>query len=418
MSLGGGSHGIQDLLSMAVDNADLAGMVVAVAAGNDGPGFGTVSSPGLAPRALTAGATTVPHFVGAPLTISSGSLGLASGEFKIVEANLTGTLGAVLATPGPLGLACATLPAGSLANKIAVISRGSCTFSTKIRNAQTAGAIAVVIVNNVAGDPVAMAQDGTANQPTIPAYMASLAKRGDLVAANGGSATIGKTLQYFLTTNVDIRAGFSSEGPTDVDFRVKPDVMAPGVNVLSAQPKTACAAPPCWAFFQGTSMATPHLAGSAAVVISQHPTWMPAAVRSAIVNTAEEGKVTSHTNGTTVLTNVNIIGGGRENLASAVAAKVALDPVSLSFGSTPSGSGQSLTKTIALTNLATAGPITVSVTNQSGSGVTFGASYANGTITVTMSAVKGIAAGNRQGILRVSAGGTEVAHAALYALIK
>jgi predicted nucleic acid-binding protein len=55
--------------------------------------------------------------------------------------------------------------------KIALISRGTCTFSAKIRNAQAAGAAAVLVANNVAGDPTAMASDGTANQPTVPAYM-------------------------------------------------------------------------------------------------------------------------------------------------------------------------------------------------------------------------------------------------------
>src|SRR5947209_16282074 len=55
--------------------------------------------------------------------------------------------------------------------RIALISRGTCTFSTKIRNAQAAGAAAVLVANNVAGDPVAMASDGTPSQPVVPAYM-------------------------------------------------------------------------------------------------------------------------------------------------------------------------------------------------------------------------------------------------------
>jgi subtilisin family serine protease len=66
MSLGGGAHGIQDLLTIAVDNLDQANMVVAVAAGNSGPGHYTIESPGSAARALTAGASTVGHFIGAP----------------------------------------------------------------------------------------------------------------------------------------------------------------------------------------------------------------------------------------------------------------------------------------------------------------------------------------------------------------
>ena len=64
--------------------------------------------------------------------------------------------------------------------------------------------------------------------------------------------TVGATPAYFGTSNADLMAGFSSQGPTDVDFRVKPDVVAPGVNVLSSIPHHACPTPPCFAFFQGS----------------------------------------------------------------------------------------------------------------------------------------------------------------------
>lgn len=70
MSLGGGAHGIQDLLTIAVDNLDQANMVSAVAAGNSGPGHYTVESPGSAARALTAGAATVGHIVASPITVA------------------------------------------------------------------------------------------------------------------------------------------------------------------------------------------------------------------------------------------------------------------------------------------------------------------------------------------------------------
>src|SRR5438128_9575090 len=136
-----------------------------------------------------------------------------------------------------------------------------------------------------------MAQDGTPNQPTIPAYMLSRTDGQALIGSDGTATTIGASLDYILTANSNFMAGFSSQGPTDVDFRVKPDVVSPGVNVLSSIPAAFCVAPPCWAFFQGTSMATPHLAGSAAVVIGQHPDWSAAQVRSAIVNTADQGVI-------------------------------------------------------------------------------------------------------------------------------
>jgi minor extracellular serine protease Vpr len=426
MSLGGGASGIQDLLGMAVNNLDVANMVTAVAAGNSGPGHFTVESPGSAARALTAGASTVPHFIGAPFTFNGNTIGLGIGDFATVDADLTAPLGVVTGSLGGLGTACSALPDGSLTGEIAVLSRGTCTFSAKIRNAQAAGAVAAVVVNNVAGDPVAMGQDGTANQPTIPAYMASLADRATLAAADGVSGTISATLSYILSTNVDIMAGFSSQGPTDVDFRVKPDVVAPGVNVLSSIPHQFCDAPPCFAFFQGTSMATPHLAGSAAVVRGQHPDWSAAQIRSAIVNTADQGVLRDFQTGTQIVTDVNIIGAGRENLLSAVNAAVALDPVSVSFGAVPSGSGQTQTFTLTLTNLTGSAQTFNVAVGAGGGGVAFSVSPsslnlpagASGAVTVTMSADRGAGSGDHQAILTVSNGGTEIAHAAVYTLIK
>ena len=431
MSLGGGSHGIQDLLSEAVDDLDQAGMVVAVAAGNSGPGFFTVESPGLAPRALTAGASTAPHFIGAPVTVTGfGTFGAASGSFATVSSDLTSPLGPVLSGTS-LSTACSALPAGSLTGKIALISRGVCTFSTKIRNAQGAGAVAVLVRNNVAGDPIAMGQDGTPSQPTVPAYMVSRSD-GDAVKGSGGaSTTIGATKQYFQTTNADIMAGFSSRGPTDVDFRVKPDVVAPGVNVLSSVPTAgsvlspACAVPPCWAFFQGTSMATPHLAGSAAVVLGQHPTWSPAEVRSAIVNTADAGVLKNFSTGAPE-TNVNVIGAGRENLNAAVHASVALDPVSISFGAVPFGSGQTKTFEVTLTNLRASATTYTAAVGAGDSSVGYSVSPtavllaggASRTITVTMSAVKGAVGLFHQATLTISDPGGPVAHAAVFTLIK
>jgi len=428
MSLGGthgksGNIGGQDLLTIAVDNLDQANMVVAVAAGNSGPGFMTIESPGSAARALTAGASTVGHFIGAPITPLGGpTFAGAVGEFATVDTDLTAPL-AVTSGTGTNGLstACSAF-SGSLAGTIALVSRGTCTFSTKIRNAQNAGAVAVLVGNNVFGDPTAMGQDGTANQPTIPAYMVSRISAGSpgLKDFNGVQTTIGATLTYLQTGNNDFMAGFSSQGPTDVDFRVKPDVVAPGVSVLSSIPHQFCDLPPCFAFFQGTSMATPHLAGSAAVVIGAHPSWAAWQVRSAVVNTADVGVLKSATTGNPV-SNVNVIGSGRENLLSAVTAGAGLDPVSVSFGAVPSGSGQTLNFDVTVTNLGTAAATFPVSVGAGGGGVAYSVSpisvsLAPGAwtvVTVTMNAAKGAVPGNHQATLTV--GGS---HGAVYTFIK
>ncbi|MGE5615960.1 MAG: S8 family serine peptidase [Bacillota bacterium] len=425
MSLGGGSHGIQDLLTVAIDNLDAANMVVAVAAGNSGPGLFTVESPGSGKSALAAGAASVPHYIATPVSVGSASYGAASGDFATVSADLTDPLAVLTGSTNGLDTACAALSA-DLTGKIALLSRGGCTFSTKIRNAQSAGAVAVVTVNNIGGDPIAMGTDGTANQPTIPAYMVSLTDGMALKSDDSLSTTISATLAYFQTANADIMASFSSEGPTDVDFRVKPDVVAPGVNVLSSIPHQFCASPPCFAFFQGTSMATPHLAGGAAFLRGLHSDWSAAQIRSAIVNTADQNVLKKSANPAALEHNVNIIGSGRENLAAATNAGVALAPVSVSFGAVPSGSGQPRTTDLAITNLGgTPATLTLAVTDGDSS-VAYGLSSssvtlaggASTTITVTMSPDRGAALGGHQAMLRVSKGSAEVAHAVLYTLIK
>src|SRR5512142_3220549 len=96
MSLGGRASGIQDLLTMAINDLDQADMVVAVAAGNSGPGHYTVESPGSAARALTAGAATVGHFIGTPITVGGQTFAGASGDFATVSSDLTAPLGVVL----------------------------------------------------------------------------------------------------------------------------------------------------------------------------------------------------------------------------------------------------------------------------------------------------------------------------------
>ncbi len=426
MSIGGshgksGNVGFEDLLMNAIDDLDQAGMISAVAAGNSGPGFNTVESPGAAARALTAGAVTVGHFIGVNVTVGGTNYAAAVGQFG-PTAPVSGPL-SVVATDG-----CS--PLSGLAAKIALIARGSCTFSTKIRNAQTGGAVGVVIRNNVGGPPISMAQDGTPNQPTIPGVMVSNTTGVTLTGLGGSATTIDATKTYvqaLATSNV--LAGFSSRGPTDVDFRVKPDVTAPGVNVLSSIPSSgpeSCVpafAAPCWAFFQGTSMATPHLAGSAAVVLARHPSWPAWAVRSAVVNTADEN-VLQTSNGACCDLDVNDVGSGRENLSSAVGASLALDPVSVSFGAVPSGSGQTGSRQVTVINL-TGGTLAVpapAITGTTGTGVTYsvsGASFSlaaggTATVTVTMSAAKGASPGAHQAILRF--GG--LAHAAVFTWIR
>jgi len=343
LSLGGGYHGNNDLLAIGLDNAVEAGVTVAVAAGNSGPGGGTVESPGRARNVITVGASTNQHFVGQPFTYPTGggtTVGAAVGDFDALPAtpfNLFDT-----ASDG-----CTSVPAGA-SGDLAIINRGNCTFSQKVANAKAAGAIAVLIVNNVAGDPIAMARTAGFDD-NIPAVMIGLNEGAALRASGATTALANATFQEFITANKDILAGFSSQGPTNVDLAVKPDLTSVGVNVLSSitcvgKADTCPGDGSGWAFFSGTSMSTPHIAGSAAVLRDLHQDWSPAQIKSALVNRADlvvkDAKTGIHDIGPTAQ------GAGRENLSVAANGTTWLSPVSASFGKVTVGHPTSLTITL------------------------------------------------------------------------
>jgi minor extracellular serine protease Vpr len=341
LSLGGGFHGNNDLLSIGLDNAVDAGVVVAVAAGNSGPGPGTIESPGRARKVITVGASTNQHFVGEPFTYPSGggtTVGAAVGDFPPLAAGSFN-----LFFNSQLN-ACTSVDPGASGN-VVVVDRGGCTFSTKVRNAIASGAIGVVVINNAAGDPSAMGKDGGGGDD-LPAVMIGKNEGAALRTANPPDASTTAIFQEFITPNKDILASFSSQGPTLVDLAAKPDVTSVGVNVLSSCVETDpidCGEAP-WAFLSGTSMSTPHIAGSAAVLLQLHSDWSPAQIKSALVNRADlvvKDSVTgTHDVGPTAQ------GTGRENLSVAADATTWMDPSAASFGKVTVGHPTSLDITL------------------------------------------------------------------------
>jgi subtilisin family serine protease len=163
-----------------------------------------------------------------------------------------------------------------------------------------------------------------------------------LALANAAQKTItvdGSSQKEFFSDgpSADIIAGFSSRGPAFIGTKllaeIKPDVVAPGVNVYSSILMSSCSSPPCFAFFQGTSMATPHVAGSAALLKQLHPDWSPQQIKSALVNSAKR-PVGSSSNASP-LANPMDRGSGRIDLAAASKITATIDAhktVSLNFG--------------------------------------------------------------------------------------
>jgi subtilisin family serine protease len=169
-------------------------------------------------------------------------------------------------------------------------------------NAAAAGVVPVV----AAGNDFDVAGDGSVGSPAnAPAAITAAA------STLGGDGT-----------HPDHIASFSSGGPTPVSLLLKPDVTAPGVDVLSSVP------PHDFEVLDGTSMAAPHVAGAAALLLQRHPTWTVEQVKSALAST---GAVV-HPTGASGEVSVLREGGGRIDLVRADQPLIFTDPTSLGWG--------------------------------------------------------------------------------------
>jgi subtilisin family serine protease len=176
-------------------------------------------------------------------------------------------------------------------------------------------------------DIVIEAIDGAARAGVVPAIAAgNEGDSGKGTVSSPGSAPLAITAAAATTGRhaaADIIASFSSIGPTPYSLQLKPDVTAPGVAVLSSIPKAG------FAEFSGTSMASPHVAGAAALLKQQHPTWTVAQIKSALMLT---GDPVYANDARTVQTTPLSGGGGRIDVARASTPLVFAAPSCASFG--------------------------------------------------------------------------------------
>jgi hypothetical protein len=222
-----------------------------------------------------------------------------------------------------------TLPSGSLHGAVALVSRGFCTFDSKVARVQQAGGSGIILVDNRSGEanplPIRLAITGGIISDLDGATLRAFAD------ANGGRTTFRVSSETdpreIQTGRSGVITSFSSAGPTNFDHRLKPDVAAPGGQILSATLSEFAGAP--FAVFDGTSMSAPHVSGAAALLLQQHSSWTPQQVKSALVSSAGPAwGNTARTSEASVL----LEGGGLVNVAAANDPKLFTDPVSLSYG--------------------------------------------------------------------------------------
>jgi Subtilase family/PA domain len=293
-SVGGGAQPWTEAVSLAFLNATDAGIFVASSAGNSGPGPNTmghlepwVSSTAAAQHGRgsfvlaldVTGPGNVPEPL-RPVLVEEGSGGIA---FNTTIPGTTPLRVSARIDTGDDG--CAAFPANSFQDAIAVVRRGTCSFTIKADFAKAAGAVAVVIANNAAGAILPSVPGTTIPVFGMPQADADLLR--DFVAANP-TATAGVEYPPLVLPNVaDALGAFSSRGPAGTFDLVKPDVTAPGVSILAVIAGTTITGfENAVDLYNGTSMASPHQAGAAGLIRQARPTWSVPEIKSALALTA------------------------------------------------------------------------------------------------------------------------------------
>ena len=272
MSLGASFGDPNDPSAVASDNATKVGTVVVASAGNSGHDAAYVTgSPAVAPGAISVAASIDGglEVLGLEVNSPEGVAGVyeAAESAISVPLSVTGPITEDLAVADPL-LACDPLAnPGEIDGKIAFVQRGVCPFSDKHLNVQAAGAVGIVVFNNVPGDPIVMG--GVSEGIEIPGVMISLSDGQTLMGAINDGETVNVTMSADIVIPkpelADTLAGFTSRGPGG-GSTFKPDVSAPGFAIRSANVGAGTGS----SVSSGTSMAAPHVAGLAALLAEQH----------------------------------------------------------------------------------------------------------------------------------------------------
>jgi subtilisin family serine protease len=284
-SVGGGAAG-PGADEIAFLFAADAGVHVATSAGNSGSGAATLGNPGTMPWMTTVGASTQSRFFQATLVLGNGSEYVGAsitpgiGEAPLVDA---ANHGGDLCVPG-------TLDAG-VAGKIVLCRRGAIARAAKSQAVAQAGGVGTILYENTDDNSLFSDTHWTPtvhidNTPglAVKAYIAS--------AASPTAEIIGE--QYSEWPSAPSMTYFSSRGPNPVSpDLIKPDITAPGIQILAGNSPTPIGGIPGELFqaIAGTSMSSPHIAGLFALIDQANPDWSAAMVKSALMTTAYQDVV-------------------------------------------------------------------------------------------------------------------------------
>ena len=369
-----------DLVAQTFENAIKAGMVIVASAGNDGqsgniaPTFNTIESPADAPSVIAVGATTNSHYFLPAVIVSGGPSNLQQ-----IAAQPSDSFGPIGALTAPLvdasqlgannGLGCSAFPVGSLSGQFVLIQRGTCNLSTKLTNAENAGAIGVIFYMADQSTPISpTGLSSSSTQAVMVSNSDGLALKNFIDSNAGHTVTIDPAGVEHTSPNFNQISFFSSFGPSVGDFAIKPDLVAPGAVppdglyggiYMAAErydPLGGLFSSTGYAAADGTSFSTPIVAGAAALVKQRHPNFNSAQIKSALVNTASQS-VTTDDSGNAV--NITATGAGLLDAGAAVNSTVTVTPSSLTFGVLNTGS-LPITKQLQIVNTGS-GAVSLSV---------------------------------------------------------
>lgn len=324
MSLGG-SGSPNSATAIASDNASRAGAIVVAAGGNSGPGEGTVGTPCVGRLVVCVANSIDPSAAWStdvldPSSIDRNTTGgvTPASDFPFAEGQrrdirifpMAGTV------PPPEGSVAQyyvfVLGGELLANwpssargRIAIVQSAGLpsTFAQIANNGFLAGAVAVVFRSATANPTAVKAPIPAANMPLADFDYLKTLIDGTANPPNGALSTYPIRLNPFF--GVTAMNNSSSRGPVAGYGQVKPDVTAPGTNILAAVPPASllgALSQGRYGSISGTSMASPHVAGAAALLRQAHPEWSVDMIRTALQGTAtnlRDGRKTAKTDSTT-----------------------------------------------------------------------------------------------------------------------
>ncbi|PZS05247.1 MAG: hypothetical protein DLM70_06780, partial [Chloroflexi bacterium] len=336
-----------DAENLAVESAVKAGLTIVTAAGNAGPTSQSISSPASAIDAIAVGSVSNSRGVYSSVSVAGSGITTSLSRIRAKQGSYAWTrvVGPTKAVSVGLGRKRGDDPhfpnANDFAGKsvrgaIAVIERGNgssptpLAVRTKLANAAGAGAVGVIMVDNV----------DEAILPTLDQGPVSLPL--SLIGKSDGDRLVSRIRQHHnvllamdstptaFADTPDILSDFSARG-FGPNFEIKPDLVAPGDDIYASTETSVRSGdmydPRGFTSQSGTSFSAPHVTGAAALVLQTHPTWTPAMVKASLVDTASAAVTT-----TRGLPFVMQVGSGLLDVAAAVSTPAYFSPTSLSWG--------------------------------------------------------------------------------------